>query len=72
MLTTPILNDIKTFNATKDYPLTFNVIGGNQVVGNNLIVERISDNVVVYNQSQETFSFRHTLPAHTLQNGVLS
>lgn len=70
MLTTPILNDIKTFNATKDYTFTFNVIGGNQVVGNNLVIERISDNVEVYNQSQETFNFKHTLPAYTLTNGV--
>jgi len=70
MLTTPILNDIKTFNATKDYTFTFNVIGGNQVVGNNLVIERISDNAVVYNQSQETFNFKHTLPAYTLTNGL--
>lgn len=70
MLTTPILNDIKTFNAIKENTITFNVIGGNQVVGNNLIIERVSDNVAVYNQSQETFNFRHILPAHTIINGT--
>ncbi len=41
MLTTPILSDIKTFNATKESIITFNVVGGNQVVGNNLVIERI-------------------------------
>jgi hypothetical protein len=70
MLTTPILNDIKTFNANKEYTFVFNVIGGNQVIGNNLIIERVSDNVEVYNQTQETFNFRHTLPPYILQNGT--
>lgn len=70
MLTTPILNDIKTFNATKDYTFTFNIIGGNQVVGNNLIIERVSDNIVIYNQSQETFNFKHILSANILTNGT--
>lgn len=70
MLTTPILNGIKTFNATKDYTFTFNVTGGNQVVANNLVIERVSDNAIIYNQSQETFNFRHILPAYTLTNGT--
>ncbi|MGJ0846652.1 hypothetical protein ACR77J_08185 [Tissierella praeacuta] len=70
MLTTPILNDIKTFDATIEHAITFNVIGGNQVVGNNLTIEKISDNTVVYNQSQETFNFKHVLPVNTLVNGV--
>ena len=70
MLTTPVLNDIETFNATKDKEITFNVIGGSQVVGNNLIIERVSDGVAVYNQSQDTFSFKHIIPANTLKNGT--
>ena len=70
MLTTPILSDIKTFNATKDNAFTFNVVGGNQVVANNLVIERVSDNAVIYDQSQETFNFRHILPAYALTNGT--
>lgn len=70
MLTTPILSDIKTFNATKESIITFNVVGGNQVVGNNLVIERVSDNTVVYNKIQETFNFRHVVPANSLVNGV--
>lgn len=70
MLTTPILSEIKTFSATIPYEFTFNVRGGSQVVANNLVIERISDNAEIYNQTQESFSFRHELPADTLVNGV--
>lgn len=70
MLTTPVINDIKTFNATKESTITFNVVGGNQVIGNNLVVERVSDNSVVYNEMQDTFNFRHTISSNTLINGV--
>ena len=70
MLTTPILNDIKTFDASNGHTFTFNVIGGNQVIGNNLVIERISDNVEVYNQIQESFNFRHNLPSNILVNGI--
>lgn len=69
MLTSPIWDDIKTFNADKEYIFTFNVIGGNQVVGNNLVIERIEDNAVVYDEVQDTFMLRHILPAGTLENG---
>lgn len=70
MLTTPILNTIQTFDASNQNIFTFNVVGGNQVVGNNLVIERISDNAVVYNATQETFNLRHTLPLLTLINGT--
>ena len=70
MLTTPILNDIKTFDANNENIFIFNTIGGNQVVGNNLVIERVNDNVVVYNNIQETFNFRHTLPSLILTNGI--
>ncbi len=70
MLTTPVLNDIETFNAIREKTIAFNVVGGNQVVGNNLIIERVNDGVAVYNQTQDTFTFRHTIPAGTLANGV--
>ncbi len=70
MLTTPILNEIKTFSATESYEFTFNVIGGSQVIANNLVIERIDNNVEVYNQIQESFNFKHSLPANLLFNGV--
>lgn len=70
MLTTPMLSDIKTFNAKKDKTINFNVIGGNQVVGNNLVIERLDNNTAVYNESQETFNFTHTIKSDSLENGV--
>lgn len=70
MLTTPILNEIKTFSAIESYEFTFNVIGGSQVVANNLVIEKIDNNIEVYNQTKEAFNFRHELPANTLTNGV--
>lgn len=70
MLMTPSLGEIKTFDASKESVITFNVLGGNQVVANNLTIERVSDNQSVYNQTQEAFNFRHVIPASRLQNGV--
>lgn len=69
LLTTPILNDIRTFDATEEFAIIFNVFGGNQVVGNNLVVERIDDNNVVYENAIDSFSFTHTIPLNTLENG---
>lgn len=70
MLTTPILNDIRTFDAHDGYEFMFNVVGGSQIVGNNLVVEQIDDNAVVYNTIQEGFNFRHRLPPSVLNNGM--
>ena len=70
MLTTPILNNITSFDATNVYNFIFNVIGGSQVVKNNLIITRTSDNSIIYNQTEETFEFKHELPASTLSNQV--
>lgn len=71
MLITPILYEIKPQNATKDITISFDVKGGDQVYRNNLVIERQSDNVVVYNQTIESFLWQHTIPANTLQNGVV-
>ena len=70
MLTTPILNIPTSFDATDIYNFIFNVIGGSQVVKNNLVITRTSDNTIIYNQTEETFEFKHELPASTLSNQV--
>lgn len=70
MLTTPILHDVDVFNADKEYSFDFTVIGGSQVIGNRLIIERVDNNVVVYDEIQETFNLKHKLPDNTLTNGV--
>lgn len=65
----PILYSISAFDATNSQVFNFNVSGGDQVVKNRLVISRQSDNVVVYNDVQTTFAFRHIVPANTLTNG---
>lgn len=70
MLTTPILKyPIRPFDATKDYEFIFYVNGGNQVLRNNLVIEDVVTNIEVYNQIQESFGYKHKVPAGTLING---
>ena len=69
-LTRPILNSTVAFDASQEHIFTFNVIGGDQVVRNQLTIVRQSDGIIVYQSSQETFSYTHTLLANSLTNGV--
>ena len=69
-LTTPILFSRVAFDATASQVFSFNVIGGDQVVKNRLVITNQSTNTVVYNQVQQTYSFQHNLPADVLTNGV--
>lgn len=69
-LTTPILNAITPFDATQAYTFIFSTSGGNQITQNNLVIQKVSDNTVVYNATITTFLLQHTVPANTLQNGV--
>lgn len=69
-LTTPILYSQVAFDATNAQNFVFNVIGGDQVVQNRLVIINQSTSTVIYNQVQTTYSFVHTLPANILTNGV--
>lgn len=69
-LTTPILYSQVAFDATNAQNFAFNVIGGDQVVQNRLVIMNQSTSTVIYNQVQTTYSFVHTLPANILTNGV--
>ena len=69
-LTTPILFSRVAFDAAVSQIFSFNVIGGDQVVQNRLVITNQSTNTVVYNQVQQTYSFQHNLPADVLTNGV--
>ena len=72
MLTNPILAyPIKPFDATKDYEFIFYINNKNQVLRNNLIIENVSDNVEVYNQTIESFSYKHKVLANMLVNGTV-
>ena len=68
-LTKPILYSISAFDATEQCVFNFDVVGGDQVVKNKLIITNQSNNTVVYEDIQTTFAFRHILPANTLSNG---
>lgn len=72
MLSRPILKSrIKPFNAKENYDVVFYIDGNmNQIVKNNLVIEKVQDNTVVYNTTIETFALRHKIPANSLQNGV--
>ena len=68
-LTRPILYSVPAFDATFQYTFLFNVVGGDQVVKNQLTITDQSNNQVVYQEQQTTFAFRHTISANTLVNG---
>lgn len=68
-LTQPILNPIPAFDATKDYVLSFVVIGGNQVVANRLVIQNNETGEEVYSNIESTLRLEHTIPANTLVNG---
>lgn len=70
ILTTPRLNNIDVFDAKVEKRIRFDVIGGNQVVANNLIIERLSDNREVYNQEQDAFNLYHVIQPNSILNGV--
>lgn len=66
----PVLLSIPAFDATQEYSFVFTVAeGGTQITGNNLVIKDNVTNTVVYNQTQNTFKYEHTLPANTLENG---
>lgn len=70
MLTTPILYSQAAFDATQAHTFTFNVVGGEQVIQNKLVITNQSTSEIVYQAVQTTYKFEHILPANTLINGV--
>lgn len=70
MLTTPILFSQAAFDATQEHTFTFNIVGGDQVTQNKLVITNQSTNEIVYQAVQTTYKFEHILPANTLTNGV--
>lgn len=68
MLTTPILYEIVAFDAKKQQVFEFNVISGSQVTANRLIIKDNFSGDVIYDETVETFAFKHTIPADSLVN----
>lgn len=69
-LTRPALvSPIKPFSSSQSYDFPFIYTSGDQAVKNNLVIQRLSDNVEVYNQTIDSFQLKHPLPPNTLQSG---
>lgn len=68
-LTKPILASVGGFDATQPYTFIFSVIGGDQVVGNTLVVTLQNSGAQVYKETISSTDYSHTIPANTLTNG---
>ena len=68
-LMTPMLTTIESFDATKGQKVTFVVTSGDQVVKNRITVRNNSTNVIVYQNTVETFELENEIPANVLSNG---
>lgn len=69
-LTTPILNSVTAFDATKPYTFSFNVVGGSKVYANRLTVIRADNSQIIYQETVYTTAYQHVLPGGTLDNGM--
>lgn len=67
-LTTPILNSPAPFSSLNDFTFNFISVGGNQVISNELEIQKNSDNTQVYLKRIDTFLFKHTVVASSLSN----
>lgn len=70
MIQTPVLQSIKTYSALDSYNFPFDYRGNVQIVKNNLIIEKTSDNTIIYNQTIESFAFQHIVNSNSLVNGI--
>lgn len=68
-LVTPIVNDIPAFDATELTEITFTANGGDQIVKNEIQIINNATNVVVYSNTQTTYTLGQIIPANTLVNG---
>lgn len=67
-MTKPRINKIKPFDALYDQIISFSW-GGNQAFGNRIIIYDRDTMNTVYDHTVKSFSYSHTLPANTLENG---
>lgn len=64
----PILTRIQTFDATKDYTVTFSY-SGYQTYKHRLIITNPTTSTVVYDKTVEGFELYHTIEANSIPNG---
>ena len=68
-LSTPTINKIDVFDATKEFEFEFSY-SGTQAVKNRLVIRNNDDYSIVYDQTEERLKLTHTLPANTLINNT--
>ena len=61
-LTTPILLAKNAFDATKEEKFEFNVVSGDQITANTLVIKDNETLAQVYSGRQVTFAFENTVP----------
>lgn len=68
-LSTPTINKIDVFDATKEFEFEFSY-SGTQAVKNRLVIRKNNDYSIVYDKTEERLKLTHTLPANTLTNNT--
>lgn len=68
-LSTPTINKIDVFDATKEFEFEFSY-SGTQAVKNRLVIRKNEDYSIVYDKIEERLKLTHTLPANTLINNT--
>lgn len=69
-LTTPILYPVVAFDANNDQTFDFTSLGGDQVLGNRLVIRNNVTNEEVYNEEITTYAYRHTLEGGKITNNT--
>ena len=71
-LTKPILDTVNSWDVSNGQTFTFNVIGGDQVVGNTLYILDNATNQVVYTLNTTSYQYKAVVPANAsgLVNGT--
>lgn len=69
-LTTPTLMQQNAFDATQAHVFTFNVYSGSQITGSKLTIKNNATLATVYEGTETSYAFQHTVPANTLTNGT--
>lgn len=64
----PVILRVSPFDATKDYEITLSWMG-NRAHANRIIIYDNDTNNVIFDDTISSFALKHTIPAHTLQNG---
>lgn len=64
----PQILKINPFDSTKDYEITLSWMG-NRAHANRIIIYDNDTNNVIFDDTISSFALKHTIPAHTLQNG---